>query len=285
MKKDTRKYFFVGMRFYCLEEMLKLNLNIVNIVTLKGSFVEKECKKRKLKYKIVKNKNELIDLIIKTQFDILVSNGCPYILPISKIRKGNELYINIHPSLLPDLRGINPINGSILFDRPQGATCHYIDDGIDTGNIISQVRITKKSNIPLDLLYRLSFMAEAKAFVKAYKLGFKAQVKQSNKKGIYYSRKEEDQIITKHDSLCLIERKVKAFQVEGQYARVIRNNKTYIVKDLSVIDVEFLSKEKYKQNEIILIFDNNILTKTYERFVLWRLDSIEGLKIKDVFIK
>ena len=95
---------------------------------------------------------------------------------------------------MPDLRGINPINGAILFDRPQGATCHYMDDGIDTGDTIAQVKVDDNvKDVPLDLLYQLSFMAEADAFEKAYMNEFKPLEKQNkNLEGtIYYSRKNK----------------------------------------------------------------------------------------------
>ncbi|MBW2618917.1 MAG: hypothetical protein JRC92_08590, partial [Deltaproteobacteria bacterium] len=50
--------------------------------------------------------------------------------------------INIHPSLLPRHRGPSPTYWVLKNKEPEtGLTCHYIDDGIDTGEIISQVSI------------------------------------------------------------------------------------------------------------------------------------------------
>ena len=43
-------------------------------------------------------------------------------------------YVNIHPSFLPDLRGIDPVLGSILFKRDAGATCHIMSEKIDAGD-------------------------------------------------------------------------------------------------------------------------------------------------------
>lgn len=58
--------------------------------------------------------------------------------------------INIHASLLPALRGAAPINRAIM----EGCTCGgitimYMDDGIDTGDIILQEKI----QIPADMNY------------------------------------------------------------------------------------------------------------------------------------
>ena len=277
---DKRKYFFIGTRFYCLEKMLELGLNIVCSAVIKDSFAEKGLKERNIESITIESKQQLLDLIRNTEFDVLVSNGCPYILPISKLRKGDEKYINIHPSLLPDLRGMNPVNGAILFDRPQGTTCHYMDDGIDTGAIISQTKIVEKPDIPLDLLYQLTFMSEAETFLKAYERDFEPNgVKQDQEGTIYYTRKIEDQIITENDDLDLIVRKVRAFQIEGQYARFEKNENRYCIKELIVFKNEYLDTCDYRNRQIIRIYGNNVISKYDDKYLLWRLDNTSELKV------
>jgi methionyl-tRNA formyltransferase len=49
--------------------------------------------------------------------------------------------INLHISLLPYNRGSNPNVWSFLEDTPKGVTIHYIDEGIDTGDILFQKEI------------------------------------------------------------------------------------------------------------------------------------------------
>lgn len=277
---DKMKYFFVGTRFYCLEKMLELGLNIVCSAVIKDSFAEKGLKERNIESITIESKQQLLDLIRNTEFDVLVSNGCPYILPISQLRKRDEKYINIHPSLLPDLRGMNPVNGAILFDRPQGTTCHYMDDGIDTGAIISQTKIVEKPDIPLDLLYQLTFMSEAETFLKAYERNFEPNgVKQDQEDTIYYTRKIEDQIITENDDLDLIVRKVRAFQLEGQYARFEKNENRYYIKELIVFKNEYLDTCDYRNRQIIKIYGNNVISKFDDKYLLWRLDNASELKV------
>jgi len=46
--------------------------------------------------------------------------------------------VNVHPGLLPDDRGPNPHLWSTLRGSRRGATIHYVDRGIDTGDIIAQ---------------------------------------------------------------------------------------------------------------------------------------------------
>jgi methionyl-tRNA formyltransferase len=44
--------------------------------------------------------------------------------------------VNCHPGLLPWLRGSASVGWALYKDLPQGATAHFIDPGIDTGDII-----------------------------------------------------------------------------------------------------------------------------------------------------
>ncbi|MDI6825355.1 MAG: methionyl-tRNA formyltransferase [Bacillota bacterium] len=50
--------------------------------------------------------------------------------------------INYHPSLLPKFRGGTAINWAIIYgEKETGVTIHYIDEGVDTGDIILQRRV------------------------------------------------------------------------------------------------------------------------------------------------
>jgi methionyl-tRNA formyltransferase len=50
--------------------------------------------------------------------------------------------INVHPSLLPFNRGSSPNVWSIIEDTSPGATIHFVDEGIDTGDIIAQLEVS-----------------------------------------------------------------------------------------------------------------------------------------------
>ena len=52
---------------------------------------------------------------------------------------GNVL--NLHPALLPYNRGAHPNVWSIVDRTPAGATLHYIDPGVDTGDIVAQAPV------------------------------------------------------------------------------------------------------------------------------------------------
>lgn len=49
--------------------------------------------------------------------------------------------INLHPAYLPYNRGASPNVWSIVDQTPAGVTLHYVDAGIDTGDIIRQKKV------------------------------------------------------------------------------------------------------------------------------------------------
>jgi methionyl-tRNA formyltransferase len=50
--------------------------------------------------------------------------------------------INLHPAYLPYNRGAFTNVWSIVDGTPAGATLHYIDTGVDTGDVIARSRVT-----------------------------------------------------------------------------------------------------------------------------------------------
>ncbi len=49
--------------------------------------------------------------------------------------------LNVHPGLLPWMKGSSPEAWSILEDIPLGVTCHRVDAGIDTGPILLRLQL------------------------------------------------------------------------------------------------------------------------------------------------
>lgn len=79
-----------------------------------------------------------LDFLNSFKVDFAVSYRFRHIIrkPIIEQLSGN--IINLHISLLPWNRGADPNLWSFLENTPKGVTIHYIDDGIDTGDIIAQ---------------------------------------------------------------------------------------------------------------------------------------------------
>ncbi|MGO9405470.1 MAG: methionyl-tRNA formyltransferase [Terriglobales bacterium] len=62
--------------------------------------------------------------------------------------------INLHPAYLPYNRGTYPNVWSIVDQTPAGVTLHYVDEGIDTGDIIRQKKVPVLCTDTGETLYR-----------------------------------------------------------------------------------------------------------------------------------
>lgn len=102
--------------------------------------------------------------------DIAVSIFFGYILRPEFLSVPAAGCINLHPALLPYNRGAHPNVWSIVEGTPAGVTLHYIDAGVDTGDIIAQRPVTVE---PVDTgatLYRRLEKASIRLFQESWPL-------------------------------------------------------------------------------------------------------------------
>lgn len=278
-KSDYRRYVFVGNREYVLREMIDRKFNIAAVWVMDGSFLQKRLEAENfIGYDVIHEKKELLDKINGVDFDILISNGNKYVLPISSLKKA--LYINIHPSFLPDLKGKNPVNGACLLGRSAGAACHWMDDGIDTGKVISRVEIPMTEDIEAAILYQLSFKAEVLVFREAYRKNFMPAVPQPQMDGaVYYTMRLEESMVDFRKGFDHILRQTKAFGDKSHGVCFSCNGKTFTFYRSSEVTNAFVTK-LYKDSgelRILLAFDDSIVFKVDGRFM--RFDGIVGRNI------
>lgn len=107
--------------------------------------------------------------------------------------------LNLHPSLLPHYRGMAPqhwpiINGDLF----TGITVHFIDEGVDTGNIIIQKRMEILPNEYVSDLQSRMKSVYSTVYVEALEkiADTSSHIEQKHLKGSYYGRlKVKDCII------------------------------------------------------------------------------------------
>ena len=71
----------------------------------------------------------------------VVSFNYRHIIPEDVLKLLPDKVINLHTSLLPYNRGAAPNFFSFLEDTPKGVTIHFVDEGLDTGDILCQREI------------------------------------------------------------------------------------------------------------------------------------------------
>ena len=102
------------------------------------SFKNKKVSEKKLLKKLLSNNINLICLA-----------GFMKILSKDFLSNWYKKIINIHPSILPAFRGLNAVKKALEKKvKYTGCTIHYVDKGIDSGEIIDQriVKVLKTDN-------------------------------------------------------------------------------------------------------------------------------------------
>ena len=151
-------YFAGGNRLQTLEKIVdseSFKVTRIYVANIESNF---ECyqlfaEKNKIDLTIASKKN--IDELFKFNGeDILFSVGYRFIIPES-VFSLPKYAINIHPSLLPKYKGA--YSGFAIIENGEketGITAHFIDKGVDTGDII------KQKTIPLDVLDTIISMSQ-----------------------------------------------------------------------------------------------------------------------------
>ncbi|MAQ47707.1 MAG: methionyl-tRNA formyltransferase [Flavobacteriales bacterium] len=142
--------------FQCQEE---LNYNLVGVVTIKDKIAGRG---QKIKESTIKKTAKKLNLPIFTPDNLEDSNFITQIINLNldliivvAFKKLPSIFfnipllgtINLHASLLPKYRGAAPINWAIINGEKQsGLTTFFINEKIDTGDIIVQSKIDIEEN-------------------------------------------------------------------------------------------------------------------------------------------
>ncbi len=93
----------------------------------------------------------LIAELQKRKIDLIVLAGYMRILSPDFVKQFPKRILNIHPSILPAYPGIHSIERAYR-DKVSysGVTVHLVDDGVDSGPILAQVRVALTPEMSLD---------------------------------------------------------------------------------------------------------------------------------------
>lgn len=111
----------------------KENVPFIELTTLK---------KLEAEQKLKKYSKDGYDLFIVASYGKIIPKN---ILDIPKYKT-----LNVHPSLLPKLRGASPIKSAILEENETGVTIIQLDEEVDHGPIVAQEKVTIADWPPYD---------------------------------------------------------------------------------------------------------------------------------------
>lgn len=85
---------------------------------------------------------EAVKLLQDAQVDLVVLAGYMRMVKAPLLEAFSRRMINIHPSLLPKFPGLEAWKQALdAGETKTGCTVHYVDDGMDTGEIIAQAEV------------------------------------------------------------------------------------------------------------------------------------------------
>ena len=245
-------------------EYLINNTNVVLVVTQPDKEVGRNkelsfspVKKTALKYskevfqpiKIRKDYQKILDL----KPDLIITCAFGQILPKEILESARLGSLNVHASFLPKYRGASPIQWALLNgDKKTGVTLMYMDEQMDTGDIINQLECDISDDDNVGSLHdKLSFLGveilkqELPKIIK----GTNNRIKQNNEKATYTKMIErKDELIDFNVNGNSIINKIRAFNPWPLAYFKLNNNEIKVYeayfekKDVSQIGKVILSK-------------------------------------------
>ena len=114
---------------------------------------------------------ELFEVISDLKPDLVVSVGFMRILNGEFVKRFKV--INSHPALLPNFPGAHAVKDALAAGVTEtGCTIHWVDEGVDTGPVIAQVKVPVNSDDDVNSLHERIKIAERELIVQTVrKLG------------------------------------------------------------------------------------------------------------------
>lgn len=248
--KDKR-VIFMGTPDFSVPVLEKLieNTNVVLVVTKKDAYVGRKKVLTESPVAICAHEHNIevykpnklkedYEYILNKKPDIIIT--CAYGSIVPKVVLDYPSYgcINVHASLLPKYRGASPIVASILNDEKEtGITIMYMDEGIDTGNIIMSRSIEIEDNDnSLSLSNKLSLLGANLLIDTLPKIfeGENFDIPQDNEEATYVGMlKREDEHIDFNNSVDNIKNQVRAFSPEP-YAFINIDDTEYKISEVEI---------------------------------------------------
>ena len=192
-----------------------------------------------------------IDQIRALEPDAIVVMAYGQILPRAVLEIPRIACLNLHASLLPRWRGAAPIQAAIAAGhRETGISVMYMDEGLDTGDILLQRKIDITPNETGNSLHdRLAEIAP-QAMLEALKMFPNApRIAQDNSFASYAPKlNREAGLINWNEPAEVIERKIRAYDPwPGAFTQF--NNKKLKIFAASIVDLrgnpgQILSKDR-----------------------------------------
>ena len=189
--------------------------------------------------------------------DVIVVVAYGQILPRDVLEIPRLACLNLHASLLPRWRGAAPIQAAIAAgDCETGITAMYMDEGLDTGDILLQRSVEILPNDTGGSLHDRLAQIAPEALLESLRLvavGNAPRIPQDNAHATYAPKlKREHGLIDWSESAEAVERKIRAYNPwPGTFMKVDRQNLK--IFSASVVDLNGQPGEVLRSDEDLVV--------------------------------
>jgi len=124
------------------------------------------------------NHPKLVELISKLDTDVMIFTGGGILK--KEILDSGPKFLHLHPGIVPDFRGSTCFYYSILKENRCGVTSYFMDEKLDTGDIVFQKYFEKPIHIFVDEVYDAFIRSETLIEVLQKNLLEKNQLKKQD---------------------------------------------------------------------------------------------------------
>ena len=235
------------------------------------------------------NSKEFIAVIDEYKCDLFVSMSFNQIFKSRFINLPKLKTINCHAGKLPFYRGRNILNWALINDENEfGITVHYVDEGIDTGDIVLQRVFPISDADDYSTLLEKAYVECAKILydgVVLFKKGAVAAKRQDDihPVGSYCSqRRDGDETLNWNQGSRDIFNFVRAICKPGPMARTLLNGSEMLINKVELVPEA--PNYKCKAGVILRKYDEGFLVKTGDSFIkITEFTSIANFKVGDQF--
>jgi len=158
---------FVDLKFVLSDKQNSGALEKARKAEIKDVYLDPKGKKRE------EYDRECLAICTENNVDLILLIGYMRIISPVLIRAYNNRIINIHPSLLPKYPGMDiDVHKAVLAagEKETGCTLHFVDSGVDTGEIILQEKVLVEEGETPESLKKKVQAKEQEVILKGLKM-------------------------------------------------------------------------------------------------------------------
>jgi methionyl-tRNA formyltransferase len=228
------------------------------------------------------NMPDALEVLQKYNADIFVSMSFNQIMRKAFLSLPPMGVINCHAGALPFYRGRNILNWALINGEESfGVTVHYVDEGIDTGDIVAQKMIPIKVTDSYGTLLHLAIEECGALLYQSLKEIASATATVTEQASIhpvgsyFCQRRDGDEYIDWNWPSSRIFNFVRSISAPGPLARALLGEQLVFIDCAELIPdaIDYIATS----GEVIKVTQRGLIVKTGDSIILIRLNDPEGL--------